>query len=187
MATVAMSSGRDREAHRNDEVGKYPMRNLEELNINEGGEPIDRPAPSTDDTRRFVEHFGVSLPEDYTTLLLFANGGCPEVNSFTYYDGEGESAVNCFYRLTSDRTDLYGVWRRTEHLRKVLSDANIANDVIAVGENGGGDDILLNMSNIPPSVHILYRTSGNSMPKIADSFGEFVDSLYYEPDEYEDI
>jgi len=165
----------------------HTMRDLKELNINEGGKPINRPAPSFDDMQRFMEHFGVSLPEEYISLLMFANGGGPEVGGFTYYDGKGESAIDCFYSLTSDESDLYGIWRRTEHLRAALSDANLPSDVVAIGENGGSDEIFLNMSNTPPSVHILYRTSGNSMPKIADSFEKFIDSLYYERDEDEDV
>ena len=163
------------------------MRNLEELNINEGGERVTEPAPSPEEIQSFMDHFGVLLPEDYINLLLFSNGGCPDVASFTYFDGKGKGAINCFYRLTHDQTDLSGVWRRTKHLRNVLSEAGIPINVVAVAENGGADDIFLNMSNTPPSVHILYRTSGNSMPKIADSFGGFIDALYDEVDEYEDM
>lgn len=184
---VAMSSGLYPEAHHPGDEGKHLMRDLKELNINEGGEPVTKPAPSPEEVRKFMDHFGVLLPEEYINLLSFANGGCPEIDSFTYLDGRGKSAINSFYRLTPDQTDLYGIWRRTEYLRKVLSEANIASNVVAIAENGGADDIFLDMSNMPPSVHILYRTSGNSMPKIADSFGEFIDSLYYEPDEYEDM
>ena len=158
------------------------MRNLDEVNINEGGEPVRTASPNDDDFRQFENYFGVELPQDYKIMLRHANGGHPEADSFTYYDGKGEDAVDTFYQLNGDQDDLDGVWKNTIHLRKVLDQAGLNSNVVAIGQNGGGDQVFLRTSAKPPSVHILYRTDGNSIPKVADSFAEFIDALYIDPD-----
>lgn len=126
------------------------MRDLAELNINEGGASVSRPAPSDQDVRAFESFFRVSLPAEYLQLLTLANGGHPETDAFDYLEGEGGSAVDRFYRLTSDKVDPYGVWYRTMHLRNVLQELGSSASVVAIAENGGGDVILLDTSSASP-------------------------------------
>jgi len=151
------------------------MRRLNELNIDSS--KLDGPnAHEIDD---FENWFGVKLPLDYIGFLRFSNGGSPEVDTFVYRVGEdeGEGAVSTFFSLTSDKDDTYGIWYCTGLIESVLGFK-----CVAIAENGGGDMIFLDMRDKPPSVKILYRSSGNSTPEIADTFEDFIDSLHLNPD-----
>ncbi|HEX8223319.1 MAG TPA: SMI1/KNR4 family protein [Allosphingosinicella sp.] len=57
------------------------MRNLAELNLNDGGRPVDRAPPSAKAIAEFEREFSVSLPEEYIRLLTFSNGGHPELDT----------------------------------------------------------------------------------------------------------
>ena len=57
------------------------MRNLAELNINEGGKAVERPAPSREDIVEFEQAFGVSLLPGLSFLLQASNGGHPEFDA----------------------------------------------------------------------------------------------------------
>ena len=98
------------------------MRDLAELNINEGGEPVERPAPTAGQIEAFERAFGVKLPDDYLTLLRHANGGSPEVDSIDPAEG-GEVAswaVDHFLFLTDNRDSLEGLWSQAKAWGKVL-------------------------------------------------------------------
>ena len=57
------------------------MRDLSELNINDGGEQVQRSAPARDVVEAFQAQFDVALPLDYLRLLSYSNGGHPELDS----------------------------------------------------------------------------------------------------------
>ena len=44
------------------------MRNLSELNIDEGGKPVTRPAPTKDMVDAFQAHWGLVIPEEYPRI-----------------------------------------------------------------------------------------------------------------------
>ena len=77
------------------------MRDLTELNINKYGERVTRPAPSHDVINEFQVRYGITLPEDYLTLLRHSNGGRPELDSIEPIGrhGAARKAVNRFYYL----------------------------------------------------------------------------------------
>ncbi len=157
------------------------MRDLSELNINDCGRPVTTPPPSTQDIEAFQQHFNVVLPTSYLRFLAFANGGHPELDAFPYVTESGAvggSGVDKFFHLTSDTEDDYGVWEETNYVREVLKKESL----VAVGQNGGGDVIFLDLSNGQENVYILYRTSENATPKIASNFEDFIDSLFLHPD-----
>lgn len=158
------------------------MRDLSELNItNDAGKPVDTPPPSPQEIAAFQRRFRVILPALYLRLLTTANGGHPEVDAFDYLTESGHaggSAIDRFFNLGSDDEDQYGVSWNT----KLIRDALGRDGLVAIGENGGGDAIFLDLSDDGQSVHILYRTSGNAVPKIADNFEDFINGLSVDPD-----
>ena len=89
------------------------MRDLGELNINEGGYPVDRVAPSYGALSKFEQALSVDLPADYKALLRFSNGGHPQLDSFDTEDGQW--SINRFYHLTSDVEDVGGLWWAATH------------------------------------------------------------------------
>src|SRR5687768_5950877 len=127
------------------------MRDFSELNINSGGKRVDTPPPSAQGIQELQEHFDIVLPDAYLRLLAFSNGGHPEVDSFSYANGLGESHVDIFFHLTSDQEDDYGLWWNTQLLREELQ----RDKTVAIGMNGGGDTIFLDLSGGRESVHIL--------------------------------
>src|SRR5215210_6636960 len=98
------------------------MRNLAKLNINEGGRPVERAAPSDSVIEAFELRFGLKLPDDYLALLRHANGGHPELESVLQLDRSGftEWGVNNFYYLDEDKASFESLWRETEWLRQIL-------------------------------------------------------------------
>lgn len=140
-----------------------------------------KPAPSPEVIEKFQRQYQVHLPQHYLVFLNTANGGYPDIGGFSYVTRSGqmgESAVSSLFWLTDDRDDQYGLWWNTSILREVMEKAGLPVQVVAIGENGGNDLIYLDMTASPSAVHILYRTSGNSTPKIATSFEQFIDNLY---------
>jgi len=85
------------------------MRDLAELNINEGGEAVDRPVPTSDQITSVERIIGAKLPSSYLEFLKFANGGHPELDSFEFND-EGvlqEWSVDRFFHISSDLASSY--------------------------------------------------------------------------------
>jgi len=82
------------------------MRDLSELNINEGGEPVSRPAPSSRVVAEFQSRFGITLPGPYLQFLQYVNGGHPELDSFRGSDRPESQrwSVNRFHHL-DDNSD----------------------------------------------------------------------------------
>lgn len=110
------------------------MRNLKELNINEGGKPVSRRAPTKQAILDFETEFEISLPLDYVEFLNFSNGGHPELNSFSLSgDGDYRGSIDVFYHLDDDFKDCNNLWWVTKSWIKTLGGG-----VISVGGDGGG-------------------------------------------------
>src|SRR4051812_46941919 len=81
------------------------MRDLSELNINERGVPVTRPAPTDDDWARFESRYDIKAPSALRQLLGYSNGGHPELDSIPSTSGGGGGSrysVNRFYYLSAD-------------------------------------------------------------------------------------
>jgi len=155
------------------------MRNLDELNVNEGGRPVTRRPPTAAQIANFQSHFGVVLPDDYLALLRHSNGGHPEQDSFKP-KGLVEDVfwgVNRFYFLNEDQDDLEGLWAATKEWRGVLH-----TNIVPIGNDGGGNQLLLLFGQDPPSVELCIHDEGMRNIHVADSFGEFIDMLTEDPD-----
>jgi hypothetical protein len=155
------------------------MRDLRELNINEGGKPVARAAPTDQQIHEFEARFDVRLPESYKSLLKFSNGGHPELDAFQP-NGAAEAAfwgINRFYHLDNGRTDHEGIWRSTEEWR-----SSTGQRIVPVANDGGGNQLVLNYDLSPPSVHMLIHDEDFRLLQVANTFDEFLNLLSRDPD-----
>ncbi|MFO0966220.1 MAG: SMI1/KNR4 family protein [Gemmataceae bacterium] len=155
------------------------MRNLDELNVNEGGRPVTRNQPTAAELSDFQSHFGISLPDDYVFFLRHSNGGHPERNAFRP-KGLIEDVlwgVSRFYFLNDDRDDLEGLWGASKAWRGALH-----RNIVPIADDDGGNQILLLFDRKPPSVELCIHDEGMRLVHVADSFGEFIDMLTEDPD-----
>lgn len=155
------------------------MRDLQDLNINEGGMPVDRPPPSDREIADLESHFGVKLPDEYVTLLRHANGGHPELDAFQPQGAVEEDlwGVNRFYHLGNDKDDINGLWRATTEWQ-----AAVGKNIVPVANDPGGNQVMLRFDSSPPSVVVCVHDEDFRMIPTADSFGEFIDLLCEDPD-----
>src|SRR5579871_6743623 len=110
------------------------MRDLNELNVNEGGRPVTRKPPTDTQIADFQSHFGIVLPNEYLVFLHHSNGGHPERNSLKPKGRVADvfCGVSRFYHLNHDKDDLEGLWAATRDWRRVLS-----GNVVPIGNDGG--------------------------------------------------
>ncbi len=155
------------------------MRAISELNVNEGGRPIKRPAPSQVVINEFQSQFGVTLPESYLVLLRHSNGGHPELDSIRPI-GKPEStqwAVNTFYFLDTDKQSNMSLWAATEQWQRVLG-----KNAIPFAMDGGGNQFFLDFKTSPPAVKICVHDENFNIEDIAPSFEAFIGALSVDPD-----
>lgn len=155
------------------------MRDLSELNINDGGVQVSRQAPSQAVIRSFEAKYGVRLPREYLTLLRHSNGGHPELDT---YGGPGlgmsrACSIDHFYFLTDDAVSPESIWSAAEAWRGVLGALRVP-----FAEDGGGNPFVFDFSTDPPSVWIHRTEEGNAGQRLASTFGEFVDGLVMNPE-----
>jgi len=155
------------------------MRNLDELNINEGGKPVRRAAPSGDIISEFERYCGFSLPEDYLRLLNHANGGHPELDSILPLQeaNAGRWAVNLFYRLDGDKSSDVGLWKAVETWRPILGKLSLP-----FATDAGGNQFYLDLSNDPPDVKVCVHDENFRTVDIAPSLEVFIDGLEIDSD-----
>ena len=152
------------------------MRNLHELNINEGGEPVRRPPPSDAALGHFERRFGLSVPDDLVQLLKFSNGGHPELNAL---DADGEFAVDTIYHLAEEEEDddTESLEFATEQWRPILGI-----HALPFARDGGGNQFFLDLAASPPAVKICLHDEEFKVVPLAPSFEDFVARLKVDPD-----
>src|SRR6266566_5264290 len=105
------------------------MRNLKELNMNEGGEPVNTPSPTPNQIANIENLVGTKLPPAYIEFLQFSNGGHPELGTFYFdYNGKAEEwGINSFFSISSDFNSIEDVvwnythrWPGAPHMRTLL-------------------------------------------------------------------
>jgi hypothetical protein len=151
------------------------MRNLSELNINEGGKPVARPAPSADLLEAFQSETGLKVPPGLRHLLQYANGGHPELDSVGC--AQGQFAVNTFFNLTSNDFGPESLWYAVQHWGSILGKT-----ALSFAEDGGGNQFFLDFSKEPPSVKLCLHDEAMRTLEIAPTFEAFIDSLSIDPD-----
>lgn len=155
------------------------MRNLAELNINEGGKPVRRAPPSPEVISAFEREFDVSLPSEYLALLRFSNGGHPELDLIKPMSRRdiAEWAVNHFLYLNDDRDGAESLWRATKYWQTILGEKQIP-----IAADGLGDPFVLDLVSTPPKVVGCICSEDFAVVEIAHSFGDFIDRLELDPD-----
>ena len=155
------------------------MRDLAELNLNDGGKKVDRAAPSPEVVFAFEREFGLSLPPDYISLLTYSNGGHPELDSIAPMGRHDIAmrAVSRFFYLNEDQESLEGLWANARTWRPILGEKQIP-----IADDGGGNLFILDMSTTPPKVSACLHDEGFVRVEIARTFGEFIDGLELDPD-----
>lgn len=154
------------------------MRTISELNINEGGRPVVRKAPSNALVIEFESEFGVKLPIDYVHLLKTVNGGHPELDSFVPLgdDPNNRWSVDCFYHLTDDRDDTASIWRATQEWGDHLGTGQIP-----IAHDGGGNQIFMDLRH-DKCIYLCIHDQRFKIIKVAPSFAEFLGLLDKDPD-----
>jgi hypothetical protein len=151
------------------------MRDLAQLNINDGGRFVLRQPPSDETFADFEETFGISLPEGLKFLLRVANGGHPELDSVG--GASGQYSVNRFYYLAPEDRGPESLWYAAVHWRPILGDR-----AVPFADDGGGNQFFLDLSDAPPSVKLCLHDEAMRVVLIAPSFEAFIDALDIDPD-----
>jgi hypothetical protein len=155
------------------------MRDLAELNLNEGGEPVSRPPPSAQQIAQFQSEFGITLPRAYLSLLAYSNGGHPELDTLMPDGAPADGyypAINDFYYLTDDRDSMSGLWREQRHVRPILG-----NCVLVFARDGGDNQFFLNLSSTPSPVKVWSHDEHDLVTDLAPSFEVFIDGPRINP------
>lgn len=151
------------------------MRDLSELNINEGGRQVSRPAPTEVLIADFESKTGMHLPAELRGLLQFANGGHPELDAVGGSDGQ--FAVDTFYHLTPDDFGPESLWYAVEHWTPTLG-----KKALPFATDAGGNQFFLDLSETPAPVKLCLHNEAMLIADIAPSFEAFIDLLEIDPD-----
>ncbi len=151
------------------------MRDIRELGLKWPG-----PKLRQEDVKDLETSFSLTLPRDYLEFLSQVNGGQPKASLYSSKEEQQEEHLNVvgyLFPLTGDREEMGEIWWETRRLRDVLSEVGRGTDVLAVARDGSINPIYLDLSAMPPSVHILYLDNELLDYKIADTFEQFLDGL----------
>lgn len=155
------------------------MRDLHELNINEMGRPVSKPAPTEAEFVELEAAVGTTLPDAYKALLRVANGGHPELNSFVPEGAAPESrwSVDILYHLSADKAGPTSIWRALREYSPVLKSHRLP-----IARDEGGNQIVLDFDDSPPSVKVAIHDEGFREIPVAPSVDRFLDLLAADPD-----
>ncbi len=143
------------------------MRNLSELNINDGGSAVTRARPTDGEFANFEARYKVTVPNELRALLRHSNGGCPELDSL---EANGQSwSLNHFLHLAEgEGTDTLAY--ALTHWRPILGP-----HALVFGEDGGGNPYFIDLAD--GAVNICLHDEEMKIVRIATSFEAFIDSL----------
>ena len=155
------------------------MRDLAELNINQGGLPVSRSPPSPAVVAAFEREFGITIPTELLALLRHSNGGHPELDLYKppTWTSDYMWAVNHFHFLNDDKGAIEGVWRTTAEWRHVLGAT-----ALPFADTGGGDEFFLDLSQTPARVGVTVHDENFRVVWLAHSLEAFLDGLVLDPD-----
>ncbi len=155
------------------------VRDLTELNINEGGQPVTRPAPTDEQIEAFERHFGLELPVGHIALLRFSNGGHPELNLVEPVGRPGAAAwgVGRFHHLSDDREAYESLWKAIQVWRPFLGLY-----ALPFADDQNGNEFFLDLQFNPPPVRACIHDEGFRTVDIAPSLEVFIDRLKLDPD-----
>jgi hypothetical protein len=155
------------------------MRDLAELNINEGGLPVTRSAPSAEVIAAFEREFDITIPAGLLALLRHSNGGHPELDLYKppTWTSDYTWAVTRFHFLDDDKGAIEGMWRATAVWRQVLGA-----HALPFASTAGGDEFFLDLSQVPSRVGVTVHDEDFRIVWLAPSLEDFLDGLVLDPD-----
>ena len=110
-------------------------------------------------------------------LLLFSNGGHPEIDSFYVPDIESWFSVNQFYSLSNSDED------RNSICTAYLQWKNyIGHHKLPFANDGGGNQFVLDLYSTGTPVFLCIHDEDFRLVKLSNSFEYFIDSLEENPD-----
>jgi hypothetical protein len=154
------------------------MRDLLELDINEGGEPIRLPASTDVEVAASERHFNPALPSEYLKFLRRANGGHPKLSSILPIGGADEERldVNRFRHLAGDHASPSN-WAATAAWRDVLGPK-----ALPFASDGGGYQFFFDLTGACSTVKIWMHERIVPIKSVASSFEESIDNLSTDQD-----
>lgn len=152
------------------------MRDLNEIQINEGGKPVSRKAPAPEDIAELERSAGFKLPPEYLALLQHSNGGHPLLDTFNA-EGRGSFAIASFYHIDrSTRSNPQSAFYALASWLPVLGKMRLP-----IASDGGGNQLVLDGSKGRVEVLFYLHDSGELSP-VAACFSDFIDMLDSNPD-----
>lgn len=155
------------------------MRDIRELNINEGGRVVTRPKPTLADYKSLEAEYEIQVPEGLRSLLEHANGGHPELDSILPESSPcGERfGVSRFFHLLSGDQNPGSFDYALRHWRSILGAK-----ALPFADDGGGNLFFLDWHDSPPTVKLCLHDANMKLILIAPTFDAFVDGLEMDPD-----
>lgn len=129
--------------------------------------------------REYEEKIGVPLPDDYRQFLIENNGGYPEPDSFNYKEKEGVGSSTVQGFLGFNLSDGNNVYDFLEHWT--------IDNMVPIAFDSCGNLIVMNLAEKEGYVffwdheeedEINLAHINNDIQLIANSFTEFINSLY---------
>ena len=147
--------------------------NIERLGVNFGGKP----------SGGYGGSFAISppvhgiIPHDYISFVRATDGGHPRVGSFKLpgLDERNFFDVDVFYSWEDTRGR--SINEAIARWSKILGD-----NALPIGQDGGGNQIYIDLMNEGESVWICLHDEGCAKIKVANSFGTFISMLCENPD-----
>jgi len=127
---------------------------------------------SVSEIEKAIKKMGVKVSQEYMDFMTDQNGGNPKVCNFTLPDGTDSSVVNVFYPIG----DMEGNLER----KNFIFDGEIPEGFITVGNDSGGNQILLGVNDkVWGQIYFWDHEadSDESMHFLANSLNEFLNML----------
>ena len=149
-----------------------------------------RPGTLPEHILRVLEkYWNINFPEDYREFLLKNNGGIPEKDCFSFKEREDGSDLRCFLGIYPDQHS------NLLDFLKIYKD-RILDYMFPIGYDSAGNLILISVKNSDRGKIYFWDheleadmdrgevADYSNLTLIADSFDEFINSLYdYEDEE----
>ena len=152
------------------------MRPFEDLKISKGR------GPSVDENSilNFEEQIGFKLPSSYVDLIMYSNGGHPELDTFSAEDDEW--SVSRFFSIEPEDTSTENViWNYRHNKLRGLPDS-----LLPIAGDGGGNLFYLDLAygeKAPVLIFIHdHDIPTRKLQKLAETFADFIDGLHENPD-----
>jgi hypothetical protein len=146
------------------------MRDLSEIGISH--DPYADPPPATAElVERFERDFRIKLPGDYVRFLREVNGGRPQLDF-----AEPGYCVDNLYPIAGNGDEGDLLWAVKHSLDWALDPQQVP-----IGQDACGGYYSLDLSQNGAPVMLLELHSDSPATRVADLFGEFIDSLKLGP------